>query len=232
MTIYQLSEDYIFPNPVEAEPEGLLAIGGDLSPNRILLAYSMGIFPWYSADQPILWWSPDPRLLLNPQEFHISKSLRRILRSDKFTVRFDTQFNQVVRLCAETPREGQDGTWITEEMIEAYFILHQLGYAHSIESYYQGELVGGLYGISLGKAFFGESMFSLRPDASKVAIATLSKQLTEWDFSFIDCQIPTSHLKSLGAFEVDRSRFLQNLDQALEAETLQGHWKKDQDLQW
>ncbi|MCP4295316.1 MAG: leucyl/phenylalanyl-tRNA--protein transferase, partial [Proteobacteria bacterium] len=165
MTVFQLHDEYIFPDPENAEPEGLLAIGGDLSPQRILLAYRMGIFPWYSLGQPILWWSPDPRLIVEPQCLHISKSLKRTLKSNKFSLRFDEQFQQVIENCAMVERRGQDGTWITKEMLEAYLTLHEMGYAHSVETYFEGKLVGGLYGLSMGNAFFGESMFNHQSDA-------------------------------------------------------------------
>ncbi|MCP4749692.1 MAG: leucyl/phenylalanyl-tRNA--protein transferase [Proteobacteria bacterium] len=225
MAIFQLGRELIFPDPSLAEPEGLLAVGGDLELDRILLAYSMGIFPWFSKGQPILWWSPDPRLILLPDQIHISKSLRRILKNRKFTVRFDTRFLDVITLCGEIKRQGQDGTWITSEMMDAYGRLHEAGFAHSVEAYFQGELVGGLYGVSLGTAFFGESMFSLNPDASKVSLVFLSKQLSEWGYEFIDCQIPTGHLKRMGAFEINRDDFLKKLQVALTKPTYSGSWQ-------
>ena len=224
MTIYHLTDQLIFPDPEEAEPEGILAVGGDLTAERLLLAYRKGIFPWYSAGQPILWWSPDPRLLLYLNEIHISKSLRRIIKSKRFEIRFDTNFDQVIKSCALIDRKTQDGTWITEQMRQAYGQLFKDGYAHSVESYFEGELVGGLYGLSIGKAFFGESMFSNKSEASKVALVALVEKLTLWDFQFIDCQVPTDHLKQMGAVEVERSMFLDQLKQASTAETIKGPW--------
>ena len=224
MTIFQLSQKLIFPNPELSEPEGLLAVGGDLSIDRLLLAYSMGIFPWYSDDQPILWWSPDPRLILPPDQIHISKSLKRVIQNQRFEIRFDSQFADVVMQCSQINRKDQRGTWITVDMQQAYIQLHQAGFAHSIECYQQNELVGGLYGVSIGKAFFGESMFSLKTDASKVALAALSEQLLKWDFEMIDCQIPTDHLKRLGAFEIDRSDFLKKLNPLITKPSQVGNW--------
>lgn len=224
MTIYRLTKDLIFPDPSLADPGGLLAVGGDLSPQRILLAYKMGIFPWYSYGQPILWWSPDPRLILKPADIHISKSLRRVLKKRKFSCRFDTAFSEVISACSAIDRRGQDGTWITEEMIEAYCMLHRLGFAHSVECYLEGKLVGGLYGISLGRAFFGESMFSLEADTSKTALVFLAGNLRAWSFSFIDCQVTTNHLVKMGAFEIPREDYLEKLYHALQHETIQGVW--------
>ena len=228
MTIYQLTDQLLFPNPEEAEPEGILAVGGDLTAERLLLAYRKGIFPWYSAGQPILWWSPDPRLLLYLSEIHISKSLRRIINSQRFEIRFDTNFDRVIKNCALVYRKNQDGTWITEQMRQAYGQLFQDGYAHSVESYFEGELVGGLYGLSIGKAFFGESMFSNKSEASKIALVALVEKLTLWDFHFIDCQVPTDHLKQMGAVEVERSLFLEQLKQASMAESIRGPWTLDE----
>lgn len=230
MTIYQLHEECVFPDPKNAEPEGLLAVGGDLTPQRILLAYSMGIFPWYSAGQPILWWSPDPRLVIEPLNLRISKSLKRTLKSNKFTLRFDERFQRVIENCAEKERPGQEGTWITPEIQEAYLTLHQMGYAHSVETYFEGKLVGGLYGLSLGKAFFGESMFSSRSDASKVALVSLSRELVKWDFSLIDCQVTTPHLLRMGAREISRNQFIQRVQKALNFETKRGKWTADEGL--
>ncbi|MFH2132330.1 MAG: leucyl/phenylalanyl-tRNA--protein transferase [bacterium] len=226
MAIYRLNETMIFPDPSLADDGGLLAVGGDLSPERILLAYSMGIFPWYSEGQPLLWWSPDPRAILNPDQVHISKSLRRVLRSHKFTVRFDSRFEDVIRNCSETRRTGQDGTWITDDMITAYCGLHKAGFAHSVETYLEEELVGGLYGISLGKVFFGESMFSHQSDASKVAFVTLSKLVGNFGFDFIDCQLPTPHLASLGVTRICREDYLVKLRLALSNHTNRGNWSK------
>lgn len=224
MPIYRLSQDLIFPDPMLADSEGLLAIGGDLSAERLLLAYSMGIFPWYSDGQPILWWSPDPRLILHPDELRISKSLKRTIKSERFEIKYDTRFKDVIDHCSSIDRPRQDGTWITQSMIEAYCLLHIKGFAHSVESYLSGELVGGLYGVSLGGAFFGESMFSLVSDASKVALAHLTKRLSDWDFSLIDCQVTTDHLVRMGAHEVSRDEFLEQLHHALRQPTRAGLW--------
>ncbi len=224
MTVYRLSEALAFPPPEEAEPEGLLAVGGDLRPERLLLAYSLGIFPWYEEGLPILWHSPDPRLVLRPSELRVSRSLRRRLASDAFEVRLDTAFEQVIRACAEARRPGQRGTWITPDMIDAYCELFRRGYAHCAEAWREGELVGGLYGISLGACFFGESMFALRADASKVAFATLVRQLVAWGFDLVDCQVHTDHLVSLGATEWSRPAFLEALRRSLETPTRRGPW--------
>jgi len=207
--------NYAFP-PVEHalhEPDGLLAVGGDLAPERILNAYRHGIFPWFSPGQPILWWSPDPRAVLFPDKLKVSRSLRKTLNKGSFHVRFDTAFTQVIRACADTPRRGQAGTWITAEMQQAYLKLHQMGYAHSAESWSGEELVGGLYGIRLGRIFFGESMFSHRTDASKVAFVHLVRKLQEEGVVLIDCQVTTDHLLSLGAEKIPRRRFVELLRQ-------------------
>jgi leucyl/phenylalanyl-tRNA--protein transferase len=198
-----------FP-PVERARDdlgGLLAAGGDLSPRRLLEAYSRGIFPWFSEDEPILWWCPDPRMVLYVDEFHVSRSLARRLRRNEYEVRVDTAFEAVMRACAE-PRPGQDGTWIQPEMIDAYVRLHELGHAHSVESWRDGELVGGLYGVWLGRVFFGESMFMRATDASKVALAHLVQQMRQRGALLIDCQMETEHLASLGARPVPRAQFV------------------------
>ncbi|GAB3107218.1 leucyl/phenylalanyl-tRNA--protein transferase [Aestuariicella hydrocarbonica] len=188
------------------DPNGLLAAGGDLSPERLITAYQRGIFPWYDETQPILWWSPSPRLILIPAELHVSKSMAKLLRKSAFRVTTDTAFAQVVNACAQ-PREQQDGTWITEDIVNAYCQLHQLGYAHSVEVWEGQTLVGGLYGVALGKVFFGESMFSRTSNASKYGFITLIKALEKLDFRLIDCQVHTGHLASLGAKEIDRETF-------------------------
>ena len=222
--ITQLDHKYTFPNPREGSEEGLLAYGGDLNPLRLLKAYESGIFPWFSEDDPILWWSPNPRLVLYPDEFKESKSLRRVIRNKGFEIRFDTNFEAVISHCAEVPRQGQSGTWLIEEMKEAYIELHQMGFAHSVETYYQGELVGGLYGVSMGKAFFGESMFSLMSNASKVALKILSNIFVEKGYDFIDCQVETSHLMNLGARLIHRDEFLDALDLSLQKPSDLGSW--------
>jgi leucyl/phenylalanyl-tRNA--protein transferase len=222
--VYRLPNDLVFPPPHLAEHDGLLAVGGDLSVKRLLLAYSMGIFPWYSADSPILWWSPDPRLVLFPGELKISRSLRQTLKKGSFTVTMDTAFEQVIRACAEIRRTDKGETWITEDMIKAYIRLHKEGLAHSIESWADGELCGGLYGVSLGSVFFGESMFAKRSDASKAAFAVLVEELRERGCSVIDCQVATAHLRRFGAREIPRDEFLDLLNEGLQQPTRKGNW--------
>jgi len=223
--IFQLKDDDCrFPSVDYANEDGLLAIGGDLSPERLLTAYANGIFPWYNEDEPILWWSLDPRLIIRPGEMKVSKSLRHTLKSQKFEVKIDTNFRKVMLQCAQTPRKGQDGTWILDDMVEAYCRLHELGLAHSFETYQDETLVGGLYGISIGQAFFGESMFHNVSDASKVAFFHLHWFLHENGFKLIDCQQETSHLKSLGAYTVSRRAFVQELRQLVTEPTLIGKW--------
>jgi leucyl/phenylalanyl-tRNA--protein transferase len=216
---------FTFPDPNQADADGLVAYGGDLHPQRLLAAYAQGIFPWpYDANWPLLWFSPDPRMVLLPAALHTSRSLQKTLKKQRFAVRFDTAFAQVVRLCATTPRPRQRGTWITADMVQAYCVLHELGFAHSAETWADGELVGGLYGVSLGAAFFGESMFAQRPDASKVAFVQLVRQLQAWDFHLVDCQMYTDHLASFGAVLWPRQRFLQALAKALQVPTRRGRW--------
>ena len=224
MPVFALTNDLIFPDPSLAEDDGLLAVGGDLSAERLLLAYAQGIFPWYSDGDPILWWSPNPRMIVLPNEFKPSKSLRQTIRTKGFKVKFDTAFEQVIIACSKVNRNDQNGTWITEEMKTAYIHLHELGFAHSVETYFDGDLVGGLYGVSLGKAFFGESMFHYRRDASKVAFYFLVKRLVEWDFQIIDSQVETVHLKSLGGQLIPRKEFLRLLSSSLKHPTFRGKW--------
>lgn len=226
MPIYRLIEELVFPPPEYADPSGLLAVGGDLSSDRLLEAYRVGIFPWYAEDQPILWWSPDPRFVLELNEFKVSRSLRRTLQREIFTVTFDRAFEEVIQACASAPREGQAGTWITSEMREAYISLHGLGFAHSVECWFKGELVGGLYGVSLGRVFFGESMFHHKTDASKVALATLVEKLKSWEFEFIDAQMSTEHMIRLGAKEMPRRVFLKRLQSALRHPTKRWKWRE------
>lgn len=225
MPVYRLIKEVVFPPVEHAHSSGLLAVGGDLSPGRLLEAYRRGIFPWYSENDPILWWSPDPRLIFDFDDFKISRSLGKTLKKQIFRVTFDQAFSRVIRACATVPREGQPGTWITDEVRQAYERLHTLGYAHSVETWLNGELAGGLYGVSLGKAFFGESMFHQRTDASKVALAALVERLKAWDFHFIDAQMPTEHLLRLGAKELPRRIFLKRLGEALKNPTKKGKWK-------
>ncbi|WP_123290446.1 leucyl/phenylalanyl-tRNA--protein transferase [Desulfosoma caldarium] len=215
MAIFSLSKDLVFPPPELAEPDGLLAIGGDLSPRRLLVAYRHGIFPWYAPGTPILWWSPDPRLVLFPRELKISHSLRRVLKKGRFQVTYDTAFRDVIEACALVRLRKGEETWLVPEMIEAYHRLHRLGAAHSVETWLDGRLVGGLYGVALGRVFFGESMFSLVSDASKVALVHLVERLRALDEAIIDCQVSTEHLKRMGAREIPRSEFLQRLQVAI-----------------
>ncbi len=226
MPIYRLPDEIVFPSPELAEADGLLAVGGDLSVERLLVAYSMGIFPWYSDDSPILWWSPDPRLVLNPADLRVSRSLRQTMKKGTYRITFDKAFERVMRSCAESPRKEQAGTWITEDMIEAYCRLHEKGFAHSAESWSGDELAGGLYGVALGGVFYGESMFARKSDASKVAFVKLVQHLAEWKFLIIDCQVTTRHLMSLGAKEVPRSEFLKIMKKALKVKTPKGKWDK------
>jgi len=207
MAIYRLSNDLVFPDPSLAEEDGLLALEGDLSSERLLLAYSNGIFPWFSEEEPILWWSPNPRFVLYPKDIIISHSMKKTLKKNTYRISFDTCFRDVISNCSNIRKE--EGTWITNEMIEAYCKLHELGFAHSVEAFYEDKLVGGLYGVCIGKCFFGESMFSTMNNASKAAFITLSKVLTEKRFVVIDCQVHTNHLESLGAVYISRVDFLQ-----------------------
>jgi len=218
-----------FP-PVETallDPPGLLAAGGDLAPERLIAAYRRGIFPWYSSGEPILWWSPDPRMVLLPEEFKISRSFSRTLRNAAYEVRLDTAFAEVVGACANTSRNGQPGTWITTEMQAAYCRLHEAGYAHSVETWVGGKLVGGLYGVAIGRAFFGESMFTCVRDASKIALAHLVSHLLRRGFGIIDCQMETSHLASLGARPIPRSDFVAALASCVDDDDAPGRWPRD-----
>jgi len=223
MPVYRLGPEVSFPPPEEAEESGLLAVGGDLSPQRLLLAYALGIFPWYD-EPPILWFSPDPRMVLVPSELHVPRRLERTLRQGGFETSLDRAFPQVIRACAAARRAGQKGTWINPDMVEAYERLHELGFAHSCEAWWDGELVGGVYGVSIGRGFFGESMFHRRTDASKVALVTLVRQLAAWDFDLVDCQLHTEHLERFGAREWPRTRFQAALARTIEAPTRRGPW--------
>jgi leucyl/phenylalanyl-tRNA--protein transferase len=223
MPVYVLSDALVFPPPEQAE-EGLLAVGGDLRPERLLLGYRLGIFPWYDDGFPILWHSPDPRCVLLTDQIHVGRTLRKILRRGTYATSFDARFRDVIRACKTTPRPGQHGTWITDEMEAAYAKLHALGYAHSVEVSRDGELVGGLYGVSLGRVFFGESMFSHAPDASKVALAALAEKLAGWGHRVIDAQVATEHTLSLGAVEWPREQFLAVLAREVKAPTRRGSW--------
>jgi leucyl/phenylalanyl-tRNA--protein transferase len=226
-----LDLDDPFP-PVEfamRDPNGLLAAGADLSPVRLLDAYRQGIFPWYSDGDPVLWWSPDPRMVLFLDELRVARSLRRVIRSGRYQVTMDTAFREVMLGCA-APRPGQDGTWITPEILEAYTTLFELGYAHSIEAWDGDELAGGLYGVAIGRMFFGESMFARRTDASKAAFVHLVLQLRRWGFVMIDCQMSTSHLASLGAREEPRAAFNERLSRLVRLDPIPGPWRIDPDM--
>ncbi len=225
MTTRRPTHEFTFPDPTEADADGLVACGGSLDPRRVLAAYAQGIFPWpYDARSPVLWFSPDPRMVLRPAELHVSRSLQRTINKQLFEVRFDTAFAEVIRQCATVRRPGQRGTWITEEMINSYDRLHEMGFAHSAEAWSEGKLVGGLYGVSLGATFFGESMFAQRPNASKVAFIHLVRQLQAWEFQLFDCQVHTEHVARFGATPWPRTRFLKALARALAAPTRQGSW--------
>ena len=224
MPVFRLSHQLIFPEPELSREDGLLAVGGDLGIERLILAYRMGIFPWYAQGDPILWWSPDPRLVLYPHALHVSRSLMKTLRQGHFAVTLDQDFSQVIAACAGVPRDKQTGTWITSDMMNAYCRLHSAGLAHSVEVWDQGKLAGGLYGVSLGKCFFGESMFARKNNASKVGLVTLVRLLQKWSFSLIDCQVTTDHLVRLGAREIPRKRFMAELELALQSPTHPGKW--------
>ena len=231
MAVFRIPDEHLFPNPRLADPSGLLGVGGDLNPQRILLAYQMGIFPWYSKGQPILWWSPDPRMAFAADELHVPRSLSKSVRKRHFRVTLDTAFEEVVAGCASAYRPDQEGTWITGEMQHAYCELHRLGHAHSVEAWEGDELVGGLYGVALGGLFSGESMFSLRSNASKVAFVHLIRQLDRWDFQLIDCQVHTKHLARFGAHEISRFDYLRQLKETLTLPDRQGPWRFDEDFE-
>jgi leucyl/phenylalanyl-tRNA--protein transferase len=229
--IHWLRPDDPFP-PVSAalrDPNGLLAAGGELSAARLIDAYRHGIVPWYGPGQPVLWWSPDPRMVLIPRELKVSRSLNKTLRNRAYEVRADTSFRAVMQACAE-PRREQNGTWITAEMIAAYCALHAQGIAHSIETWVEGELAGGLYGVALGRMFYGESMFTRAADASKIALVHLARQLERWHFGMIDCQVHTGHLASVGARAIPRADFMRNLRELINCEGITGRWELDHDL--
>ena len=226
-----LTENDRFP-PVERalkDPNGLLAAGADLSVPRLIEAYQNGIFPWYSDDQPLLWWSPDPRMVLFPEELRISRSLRKRLARRDYEVRVDTAFDAVIEACS-APRAGQQGTWITPDVAEAYSDLARTGMAHSVETWIDGELAGGLYGVALGRMFYGESMFTRAPDASKLALAHLVRQLGRWEFGMIDCQMKTAHLARFGAREIPRADFIRKLANLVNYPVTTRHWRLDDDL--
>ena len=230
MPLFALPDEHIFPDPELAGDDGLLALGGDLHPARVLLAYSQGIFPWYSEGQPILWHSPDPRFVLFLSDFKVGRSLRRVLRRQDFSIRVDTAFSEVIAACALVDHRGEEGTWITPAMAEAYCRLHKMGFAHSFEAWQGDALVGGLYGISLGRIFFGESMFTRVSDASKVAFVALVRQLLAWNFDLLDSQVHTDHLERFGAVEIPRARYLDLLADRVAEPTRKGRWALEVDL--
>lgn len=225
MPIYALPDEFVFPDPRQADDTGLIAVGGDLHPERLLRGYATGIFPWYSEGQPILWHSPDPRFVLGLNDLKVSRSLKQRLRKRPFDLKMDTAFEEVIEACSKAPRPGQEGTWITRAMLDAYIRLHREGFAHSVEAWEDGELVGGLYGVSLGSAFFGESMFATRPDASKVTFACLIPELRRKGFELVDSQVYTDHLARFGAKEIPRTAYLRQLRRALRAPTRRGVWR-------
>ncbi|TKI68210.1 leucyl/phenylalanyl-tRNA--protein transferase [Sulfurimonas crateris] len=228
MNIPKLSKyDLLFPDPNSANEDGIVAWGGDLNPSRVIRAYQNGIFPWYGKDDPVIWWSTDPRLIMELDDFRLSRSLKKSMK--KFEYRFDANFTEVIRHCSSVKRDNQNGTWIQDDIIEAYSLLHGMGIAHSVESYKDGKLVGGLYGVVVGKVFCGESMFSIVSDASKSAYVVLVKHLKFWGYDFIDCQVPTEHLKSLGAKEVAREYFLNRLKR-VNMDTIEHRWSIEKSL--
>ena len=224
MPIFQLNHQYVFPRPEFASPDGILALGGDLAPERLLLAYASGIFPWYSDGDPIIWWSPDPRFVLFPSELHVPRSMQKILRKKTFTFSMDQSFREVITHCRT--QRLRSGTWITLSMLEAYSLLHNLGFAHSIEAWQDGKLVGGLYGVSLGKVFFAESMFTLVDNAGKAALLTLVLTLRDWGFQLIDSQVHTENVARFGAKDIPRSKYLRLLKQNLKDEGMAGSWSE------
>ncbi len=230
MPVFELPLEYIFPDPNLARDDGLLAVGGDLDPERLLLAYVRGIFPWYSEGLPILWHSPDPRFVLRIDDLKIGRSLKKSIRKKVFTVKFDADFRGVISACRAAKRPDQDGTWITGEMQRGYERLHDLGYAHSTEVYRDDELVGGLYGVAIGKMYFGESMFAWDDDASKIGFVVLCRQLQRWGFDLVDSQVYTDHLARFGAVEVERTSYLKLLSTRVRSEQNVGEWKFDSDF--
>jgi leucyl/phenylalanyl-tRNA--protein transferase len=228
--VVRLAEELVFPDPRRGGAEGLVAVGGDLDPQRLVLAYASGLFPWFGEGEPILWWSPRPRLVLDPNELHVGRSLAKVLRRGQFRLTFDRAFAEVIAACAGAPRPGQDGTWITADMQRAYVELHARGFAHSVEAWDGDELVGGLYGVGLGAVFFGESMFARRDDASKVAFVRAAQQLARWGVRTVDCQVRTEHLVRFGAREVELDAFLERIAQGLAQRTRRGPWVFDADL--
>ncbi|PIE55635.1 MAG: leucyl/phenylalanyl-tRNA--protein transferase [Desulfobulbus propionicus] len=230
MPVFRLPEEYIFPRPERAEPDGLLAIGGDLEPARLIAAYRHGIFPWYAEGEPLLWWSPSPRLVLFPEEFHLPRRLARTLRQQRFTITADTAFEEVIASCAASPGRPNQETWITSDMQQAYCRLHILGYAHSLECWEKERLVGGLYGIALDRVFFGESMFTAKNDGSKACLTTLVSHASALNIELIDCQMTTAHLQRFGAREISRRHFQELLHRAITVCAPQKKWHLPQNL--
>ena len=229
MPVFRLDDRLVFP-PVHLAEDGLLALGGDLRPERLILGYTKGIFPWYAENLPILWHSPDPRMVMTTRDLVIQRSLRKQIKRRPYLLTIDTAFGEVLKGCAASPRPGQTGTWLIPEMVDAYMRLHELGFAHSIEAWRDDELVGGLYGVSLGAAFFGESMFARAPDASKIAYSAIVRQLDAWQIGLIDCQVHTEHLERFGAYEVPRQDYLDMLAIALDEPTKRGKWQFEMSL--
>lgn len=224
MPLFRLSSKIDFPPATLATSDGLLCIGGDLSTTRLLRAYENGIFPWFSNNDPILWWSPDPRLVIFPDKVHVSKSLKKKIKKNIYTISIDTAFEETIKACAQPRQDRENGTWLVDEMVSAYIELHKQGWAHSIEVWNKNNLVGGLYGISIGGSFFGESMFSLESDASKVALVCLARHLEKHNFDLIDCQVTTDHLLSMGACQIDRKKFLKIIGQSVTRKDIIGTW--------
>lgn len=230
MPVFRIDDRLVFP-PVHLAEDGLLAVGGDLRPERLMLAYSKGIFPWYGENLPILWHAPDPRMVMMTEDLSIQRSLRKAIRKQPYELRLDTAFAEVLQGCSQSPRPGQSGTWLIPEMVKAYLELHSLGLAHSFEAWKDGELIGGCYGVSLGAAFFGESMFTRGPDASKIAYAACVNQLHAWRIGLIDCQVHTEHLERFGAYEIPRLDYMELLHIALDQPTRRGKWQFEMDLE-
>ena len=228
--IYRIPREHVFPDPALADPNGLLGVGGDLHPARVLLAYELGIFPWYSEGQPILWWSPDPRFVLRVADLRVQRSLAKRVRQRPFRITLDTAFDEVLGRCARAPRRGQDGTWITPAVRQSYGRLFEKGFAHSVEAWEGDVLVGGLYGVSIGRMFAGESMFAARPDASKIAFVHLVRQLERWGYPLVDCQVHTEHLERFGAREVPRAVYLRELADLVREDGRPGRWSFDADF--
>ena len=231
MPLFRLSKRIEFPPAWLARSDGLLCIGGDLSPKRLLLAYKNGIFPWFSKDEPFLWWSPDPRLVLFPKEINISKSLNKKIKRNFLKVTVDNAFDQTIRSCAKPRKSEHEGTWLVDEMIDSYIQLHNMGYAHSIETWRDNKLVGGLYGICLGGSFFGESMFSFESDASKIALVALANHLKKQYFDLIDCQVTTTHLLNMGACEISRNSFLDIINKSVKRKNFKNIWNPNISLE-